>query len=68
MVLNCFIPKLQSLKWFWAILRLPYNKIKLKDKTMADKLMYIPNYEKKNYPICKIEVKTVGYCFFVQPQ
>ena len=30
------------------------------DKTMANKLMYIPNYDAQNYPFCrfKLEVET----------
>ena len=27
-----------------------------RDKTMADKLMYIPNDDSQNYPICKLKL------------
>ena len=28
----------------------------LKDKTMADKLMYISNNDKQNYPLCRLKL------------
>ena len=35
----------------------------LKDKTMAEKLMYIPNDDTQNYPFYKLQfvVKTFGH-------
>ena len=35
----------------------------LRDKTIANKLMYIPNDDKQNYPFCTLElmVKMFGY-------
>ena len=34
-----------------------------KDKTMTDKLMYIPNYDTQNYPLCSLLllVETFGH-------
>ena len=35
----------------------------LRDKTMADKSMYIPNHETQNYPVCRLQllVETFEY-------
>ena len=35
----------------------------LKDKKMADKLMYIPNNDTQNYPYCRLKlvVETIGH-------
>ena len=30
-----------------------------RDKTMADKLMYIPNDDKQNYPFCRLQLVVV---------
>ena len=34
-----------------------------RDKAMADKLIYIPNDDTQNYPLCRLqlEVETFGY-------
>ena len=34
-----------------------------RDKTMADKLMYIPNYNTQNYPLCRLQfvIETFGH-------
>ena len=33
----------------------------LRDKTMHDKLMYIPNYDKQNYHFCRIKLMLISF-------
>ena len=39
------------------------------DKAMADKLLYIPNDDKQNYPFCRLQlvVETFGHNLINQP-
>ena len=38
------------------------KKNKLRDKTMAAKLIYIPNYDKQDYLFCRLKLMIEAFC------
>ena len=47
--------KCNSSKWCWYLQR-SFNPGIKKDKTMADKFIYIPNDDTQNYPFCTLKL------------